>query len=61
MLHRLSHANISTTSDVYVHRDGATVAEGTKAFAEQFWGDFLANCDPKEQGSQLICRKKVVL
>jgi integrase len=40
----LGHSGISTTSDVYVHLDGATVAEGTESLAEMIFGEFSPNC-----------------
>jgi integrase len=41
----LGHANLSTTSNTYVHLDGATVAEGTEILTEVILGDFLPSCD----------------
>jgi len=37
----LRHADISTTSDIYVHLDDEVLKEGTEILA----GEILANCD----------------
>lgn len=38
----LGHADISTTSDIYVHLDDRIIAEGTEILA----AEILGNCDP---------------
>ena len=42
----LGQADISTTSDIYVHLDDRIIAEGTEILAREI----LGNCDPRKQG-----------
>jgi integrase len=47
----LGHADISTTSDIYVHLDDRIIAEGTEILA----AEILGNCDPTvTQVSQMV-------
>jgi len=41
----LGHSNISTTSNIYVHLDDATMAEGTELLAKEILGKESATCD----------------
>ncbi|MEN3334193.1 MAG: integrase [Blastocatellia bacterium] len=42
----LGHSAIGVTSDVYVHLDETTIAEGTALLTEELFGGFPSICDP---------------
>ncbi|HXG65597.1 MAG TPA: tyrosine-type recombinase/integrase [Blastocatellia bacterium] len=41
----LRHADISTTSDIYVHLDDKVLGEGTEILAQEILGELGAKCD----------------
>jgi hypothetical protein len=47
------HADISTTSDIYVHLDDKIIGEGMAILAREISGEKSANCDPGEADGQL--------
>jgi len=53
----LGHADISTTSDIYVHLDDRIIAEGTEILA----AEILGNCDPGKPDGQLSSLQTLAL